>query len=111
MRLTPDERQAYALWEEFKLNMERATPAETELTEAEKKKKLKRLEADPVEWIMYFFRNLQSPNLLHFISVRFADAPPTWNGWKCCPGREAWQRVPWSCSSCCILCLPERKKT
>ena len=55
MRLTPDERQAYALWEEFKLNMERATPAETELTEAEKKKKLKRLEADPVEWIMYFF--------------------------------------------------------
>lgn len=39
MRLTPDERQSYAAWEEFRLNMERATPAETGMTEADKKEK------------------------------------------------------------------------
>lgn len=65
MRLTPDERQSYAAWEEFRLNMERATPAETGMTEADKKKKLKHLEANPIEWIIYFFPE--------FAKYEFAD--------------------------------------
>lgn len=94
MRLTPDERQSYAAWEEFRLNMERATPAETGMTEADKKKKLKHLEANPIEWIIYFSRNSQNMNLLIFISVRLKDAPRIWSGWKYCPGHEVLQRVP-----------------
>ena len=53
------EKRAYQDWSAFVENIRRDTPVE-ELTEAERMRKKKHLEAHPVEWMKYFFPNYAS---------------------------------------------------
>lgn len=52
---TLEEKKKMREWQEYLADIRNATPVETNLSEAEKKKKLARLEANPEEWIKYFF--------------------------------------------------------
>lgn len=52
---TYEEKQKLKEWEEYRRDIECATPVEVNMTEAEKTKKKMYLEAHPVEWIQYFF--------------------------------------------------------
>lgn len=49
-----NDKQALGRWEEYKADIANSTPVEN-LSEAEIQKKKARLEAQPVEWIKYFF--------------------------------------------------------
>ena len=53
------EKRAYQDWSAFVENIRRDTPVE-ELTEAERMRKKKHLEAHPAEWMKYFFPNYAS---------------------------------------------------
>lgn len=52
---TYEEKQKLKEWEEYRRDIECATPVEVNMTESEKTKKKMYLEAHPVEWIQYFF--------------------------------------------------------
>lgn len=52
---TLEERQKIKEWQQYVKDIEKSTPEEVGLSEAEKVKKRAYLEAHPIEWIKYFF--------------------------------------------------------
>lgn len=48
-------KQAMLEWEDFLLAIQNSTPIDVNETEAEKKKRIKKLEANPEEWFAYYF--------------------------------------------------------
>lgn len=49
------DKQALAKWEAFKAAISNSTPIDTSESEADKKKRIKKLEADPEAWFKYYF--------------------------------------------------------
>ena len=54
-RLTPAEKRAKEEWDKLYKDIQAETYIEEDLTFAQKEKKRKELEADPIAWIYYFF--------------------------------------------------------
>lgn len=53
MKMT--DKQAFGYWEEYKLNLETATVVDADETQAEKAKRIARLEKNDEEWFAYYF--------------------------------------------------------
>ena len=51
------DKQALQYWEDFRLNLERSTSIDIQETEAEKSKRIAKLEADDEAWFAYYFPN------------------------------------------------------
>lgn len=49
------DKRAIAEWQEYVKDIEQSTPVEADMTESEKEKKRRYLEAHPIDWIQYFF--------------------------------------------------------
>lgn len=54
---TFEEKQKIREWQEYVENIRRATPVDTSMSETERLKLQRQLEAHPIEWIQYFFPN------------------------------------------------------
>lgn len=50
-----EERTALANWEEYKADISNSTPVDAAMSQAEREKHRRYLEAHPVEWIQFFF--------------------------------------------------------
>lgn len=60
------DRQAIIQWEEFRLNLDKATTIDIAETEAEKLKRIAALEASPEDWFAYYFPNYYSARPAQF---------------------------------------------
>lgn len=60
------DRQAIIQWEEFRLNLDKATTIDIAETEAEKLKRIAALEASPEDWFAYYFPNYYSAQPAQF---------------------------------------------
>lgn len=91
-----DDIQAYKEWTEYHRSLKRDKAADN-LSPVERKKKLEKLEANVIEWILFFSRNSQSTPLPNSIKRPSNASPRIWNGTRFYRGHVSWQNPP-SCS-------------
>lgn len=74
------DRQALQYWEDFRLNLERSTSIDIEESEAEKSKRIAKLEADPEAWFAYYFPNYYTskPAKFHLKATKRLLANSKW---------------------------------
>lgn len=60
------DKQYLKSWEEFRVNIDRATPVDLNESVTDKAKRIKYLEENPEEWFKYYFPNYYSSEPAHF---------------------------------------------
>lgn len=73
-------RQAILQWEEYRLNLQKATTVDVSETEAERLKRVAQLEANPEEWYAYYFPNYYTakPAKFHVKASRRIEKNDRW---------------------------------
>ena len=88
------DRDALREWAVFYEAGLRRQNSDVNLTQAQIAKDRARLEADPIEWIKFFFPDYCKFEFADFQIKAIRAASSTKNGLRCFPGRGGWQRVP-----------------
>ena len=86
-----DDIQAYKEWTEYHRSLKRDKAADN-LSPVERKKKLEKLEANVIEWILFFFSEFAK-----YPFTKFHKKAIKWNGTRFYRGHVSWQNLP-SCS-------------
>ena len=74
------DKAALADWEQYKLDISRSTPVDTNLTHSERERHRMQLEANPVEWIKFFFPGYTKYEFAPFqlAAIRRITSNPEW---------------------------------
>ncbi len=91
-----DDIQAYKEWTEYHRSLKRDKAADN-LSPVERKKKLEKLEANVIEWILFFFSEFAKYPFTKFHKRPSNASPRIWNGTRFYRGHVSWQNPP-SCS-------------
>ena len=97
-----DDIQAYKEWTEYHRSLKRDKAADN-LSPVERKKKLEKLEANVIEWILFFFSEFAKYPFTKFHKKAIKRITTNvykrqiWNGTRFYRGHVSWQNPP-SCS-------------
>lgn len=88
------DKQAYQFWYDFLRSFNAGLEVDPFESQADKLRRIRRLEADPEKWFKYYFKKFYTPNPRHFQCEATGASLRIRSGTKRGPGRVNWPRAP-----------------